>query len=61
MLNTLADKVRAQHTAVLLVDVQNDFCAEGGAHASRRSRSIAGPGDGAEIGQLRRCCSDGRC
>lgn len=31
MLSTLADKVRPEHCAVLLVDVQNDFCAEGGA------------------------------
>src|SRR6266566_3555084 len=31
MLRTLADKVRPQHCAILIVDVQNDFCAEGGA------------------------------
>jgi ureidoacrylate peracid hydrolase len=31
MLKTLADKVRPQHCAILIVDVQNDFCAEGGA------------------------------
>jgi ureidoacrylate peracid hydrolase len=31
MLSTLADKVRPTHCALLLVDVQNDFCAEGGA------------------------------
>ena len=31
MLNTLTLKVRPEHCAVLLVDVQNDFCAEGGA------------------------------
>jgi ureidoacrylate peracid hydrolase len=31
MLNTLPLKVRPEHCAVLLVDVQNDFCAEGGA------------------------------
>jgi ureidoacrylate peracid hydrolase len=31
MLTTLADKVRPEHCAILIVDVQNDFCAEGGA------------------------------
>ncbi len=31
MLRTLTDKVRPEHCAILLVDVQNDFCAEGGA------------------------------
>ncbi len=31
MLNTLSLKVRPEHCAILLVDVQNDFCAEGGA------------------------------
>ena len=27
---TLDDKVRPEHTALIVVDVQNDFCAEGG-------------------------------
>jgi ureidoacrylate peracid hydrolase len=31
MLKTLSDKVRPEHCAILIVDVQNDFCAEGGA------------------------------
>ena len=31
MLNTLHEKVDPQHAALVLVDVQNDFCAEGGA------------------------------
>jgi ureidoacrylate peracid hydrolase len=31
MLRTLSEKVDPRHAAVLLVDVQNDFCAEGGA------------------------------
>ena len=31
MLRTLADKTNPEHAAVLIVDVQNDFCAEGGA------------------------------
>jgi ureidoacrylate peracid hydrolase len=41
MLSTLPDKVRPQHTAILLVDVQNDFCAEGGAmHREGRDVSL---------------------
>jgi ureidoacrylate peracid hydrolase len=31
MLSTLKEKVDPKHAAVLLIDVQNDFCAEGGA------------------------------
>jgi ureidoacrylate peracid hydrolase len=31
MLSTLKDKVDPRHAALVLVDVQNDFCAEGGA------------------------------
>jgi ureidoacrylate peracid hydrolase len=31
MLRTLAEKVRPEHCAVLIIDVQNDFCCEGGA------------------------------
>jgi ureidoacrylate peracid hydrolase len=31
VLRTLAEKVHPEHCAILLVDVQNDFCAEGGA------------------------------
>src|SRR3954453_22121425 len=31
MLGTLKDKVDPRHAALLMVDVQNDFCAEGGA------------------------------
>jgi ureidoacrylate peracid hydrolase len=31
MLRTLAEKTHPDHAAVLIVDVQNDFCAEGGA------------------------------
>lgn len=41
MLQTLADKVRPEHCAVLIVDVQNDFCAEGGAmHREGRDLSL---------------------
>lgn len=40
MLRTLQEKVRPEHAAVLIVDVQNDFCAEGGAmHAEGRDLS----------------------
>ena len=42
MLTTLADKVRPAHCALLLVDVQNDFAAEGGAmHREGRDVSLA--------------------
>lgn len=41
MLRTLAEKVRLEHAAVLIVDVQNDFCAEGGAmHREGRPLSL---------------------
>jgi len=40
MLSTLAEKVRPEHAAVLLVDVQNDFCAPGGA-MHREGRDLA--------------------
>ena len=41
MLKTLADKVRPEHCAILIVDVQNDFCAEGGAiHREGRDVSL---------------------
>ena len=41
MLSTLAEKVRPEHCAILLVDVQNDFCAEGGAmHREGRDLSL---------------------
>lgn len=42
MLRTLAEKVAPRHTALLIVDVQNDFCAEGGAiHREGRDVSMA--------------------
>ena len=31
MLSTLHEKVDPKHSALILVDVQNDFCADGGA------------------------------
>lgn len=41
MLRTLAEKVGPEHAAVLVVDVQNDFCAPGGAmHAEGRDLSM---------------------
>jgi ureidoacrylate peracid hydrolase len=41
MLKTLADKVRPEHCALVIVDVQNDFCAEGGAmHREGRDLSL---------------------
>ena len=41
MLSTLLEKVRPEHCAILLVDVQNDFCAEGGAmHKEGRDLSL---------------------
>ena len=41
MLRTLQEKVRPEHAAVLIVDVQNDFCAEGGAmHSEGRDLSL---------------------
>jgi ureidoacrylate peracid hydrolase len=40
MLRTLADKTRPHHAAVLIVDVQNDFCAEGGA-MHREGRDVS--------------------
>jgi ureidoacrylate peracid hydrolase len=41
MLTSLAEKVSPQHAALLLVDVQNDFCAPGGAmHREGRDLSL---------------------
>jgi ureidoacrylate peracid hydrolase len=41
MLNTLSEKVDPRHAALVLVDVQNDFCAEGGAmHRDGRDLSL---------------------
>jgi ureidoacrylate peracid hydrolase len=40
MLNTLAEKVQPGRCAVLIVDVQNDFCCEGGA-MHREGRDLA--------------------
>ena len=41
MLRMLNEKVRPEHAAVLIVDVQNDFCAEGGAmHGEGRDLSL---------------------
>lgn len=40
MLSTLSEKVLAQHCAVLIVDLQNDFCADGGA-MQREGRDVS--------------------
>ena len=41
MLSTLSEKVDPRHAALVLVDVQNDFCAEGGAmHREGRDLSL---------------------
>lgn len=40
MLRTLSEKVQPEHSAVLIVDVQNDFCAEGGA-LHREGRDVS--------------------
>jgi ureidoacrylate peracid hydrolase len=41
MLRTLAEKVHPENCAILIVDVQNDFCAEGGAmHREGRDLSL---------------------
>ncbi len=41
MLRTLREKVDPTHAGLLIVDVQNDFCAEGGAmHAEGRDLSL---------------------
>jgi len=43
MLRTLAEKVHPENCAILIVDVQNDFCAEGGAmHREGRDLGRAG-------------------
>src|SRR5437764_7554278 len=42
MLRELSDKVDPRHAAILIVDVQNDFCADGGAmHREGRDVSLA--------------------
>lgn len=41
MLSTLSEKVDPRHAALVLVDVQNDFCADGGAmHREGRDLSL---------------------
>jgi ureidoacrylate peracid hydrolase len=41
MLRTLSDKVQPAHSALLIVDVQNDFCAEEGAmHSEGRDLAL---------------------
>lgn len=42
LLDTLAERVDPAHTAVLVVDVQNDFCAPGGYIDSVLGRDVSG-------------------
>ncbi len=43
LLRTLEQQVRPQHAALLIVDMQNDFCAEGGfLHEARRGDARTG-------------------
>ena len=43
LLKTLEEQVQPQHTALLVVDMQNDFCAEGGyLHRARRGDAVTG-------------------
>ena len=44
MLTTLKQKAEPVHTALILVDVLNDFCAEGGAmHREGRDLALVKP------------------
>jgi len=40
---TLAEKVRPRHTALMIVDMQNDFCAQGGYLQRTRAESGRNP------------------
>ena len=42
LLNTLAERIDPAHTALLVVDVQNDFCAPGGYIDSVLGRDVSG-------------------
>jgi hypothetical protein len=42
MLSSLREKVDPKHSALILVDVQNDFCADGGAmHREGRDLTLS--------------------
>lgn len=43
ILRTLDEQVRPQHTALLVVDMQNDFCADGGYLQRTRAASARNP------------------
>lgn len=43
LLHTLAQQLRPAHTAVVVVDMQNDFCAEGGYLQRTRAASAKNP------------------
>jgi ureidoacrylate peracid hydrolase len=53
MLRTFPERVDPAHTAILVVDMQNDFCAEGGyLHRTRSADMSASPALAARIGAL---------
>ena len=42
LLDTLPDRIDPAHTAMLVVDVQNDFCAPGGYIDAVMGRDVSG-------------------
>lgn len=53
LLSTLAEQVRPEHAALLVVDMQNDFCAEGGYLQKMRGYNVGFAADVAtRIGRL---------
>jgi ureidoacrylate peracid hydrolase len=42
ILRTLEDQLRPEHTALVVVDMQNDFCAEGGWTHRERGHDVSG-------------------
>jgi ureidoacrylate peracid hydrolase len=53
MLKTVAEQVRPEHAALIVVDMQNDFCAEGGWTHRERGHDVSGcPAIAASIAAL---------